>query len=171
MAENGAAVAAHDYEAEYLSLGILDNGDVGVGNVDVFAADMAGLSVGSSQRPDQCSVGEIVYMLRKVLLTAASILFFHRVGGVEGLSQKAPPAYLQSFGKRPWRLNIELAMNAVGSGSRPTFYSSESEGGIKATHLACLFVGLESCASDVLENHGRVSLIKFGLLGACYYCV
>lgn len=52
LTENGAAVAAHDDEAESLGLGILDDGDVGVGNVEIFAADVAGLSIGSSHCAD-----------------------------------------------------------------------------------------------------------------------
>jgi hypothetical protein len=106
----------------------------------------------------------------RVLLTAALILSFRLVGGVEGPSQKAPSAYLQSFGKRPWRLSIGLAMNVVGLGSKLTFYSSEFEGCIQAIHLACLFVVFESCAFNVLENNSRVSLVKFGLLGARHCC-
>lgn len=109
-------------------------------------------------------------MSLKILLTAASVLFFRLVGGIEGSSQKVPSAYLQSFGRRAWRLSIELAMKTIRSDSRLTFYSSEIKGDIQTIHLTCFFVILKSYAFDVLENHGRVSLVKFGLLGARHYC-
>jgi hypothetical protein len=44
LAQDGAAVAADDYEAEALLGGIVDDGDFGVGDVDFFALDLAGLS-------------------------------------------------------------------------------------------------------------------------------
>jgi hypothetical protein len=44
LAQDGAAVAADDYEAEALLGGIVDDGDFGVGDVDIFAVDFAGLS-------------------------------------------------------------------------------------------------------------------------------
>jgi hypothetical protein len=44
LAQDGAAVAADDYKAEALLGGIMDDGDFGVGDVDIFALDLAGLS-------------------------------------------------------------------------------------------------------------------------------
>jgi hypothetical protein len=44
LAQDGAAVVADDYEAEALLGGIVDDGDFGVGDVDFFALNLAGLS-------------------------------------------------------------------------------------------------------------------------------
>ena len=44
LAQDGATVAADDYKAEALLGGIMDDGDFGLGDVDCFALDCAGLS-------------------------------------------------------------------------------------------------------------------------------